>query len=159
MCPTSKNTYLCPSHTTKTHKLSTVSFNCQTFRSNKWLIHKLMEKCDITVIQETLITNYNSNELDLISEGNIAITFMLAKQCANLTGGRPSGGFAIFLRSVNNLTWETIRYTGRIIGLILETNYIQYFILNVYMNCDCRKLGIIHEYQSCVSYISNFTSE
>ena len=64
-----------------THKLRIVSFNCQSFRSNKGLIYNLMEKCDILLLQETLITDYNSNELDLIAEGNIAMTYIPAKQC------------------------------------------------------------------------------
>ena len=118
-----------------------------------------MEKCDILLLQETLITDYNSNELDLIAEGNIAMTYMPAKQCTNLSGGRPSAGLAIYWRSINNLTCETIRYTDRIIGLTLETNYFKYVILNVYMNCDCRTLESLHEYQSCISCISNFISE
>ena len=54
-----------------------------------------MEKCDILLLQETLITDYNSNELDLIAEGNIAMTYMPAKICTNSTGGRPSDGLAM----------------------------------------------------------------
>ena len=118
-----------------------------------------MEKCDILRLQETLITDYNSIELDLIAEGNIAITYVPAKQCTSLSDWRPSAGLSIYWRSINNLTCETIQYTDRIVGLTLETNYFKYVILNVYMNCDCRTLESLHEYQSCISCISNFISE
>ena len=84
---------------------------------------------------------------------------MPAKQSTNLSAGSPSGGLAIFWRSINNLTCETMRYTDRIIGLNLKTNYFRYVILNVYMNCDCRTLENLHEYQSRISCISNFISE
>ena len=47
----------------------------------------------------------------------------------------------------------------RIIGLTLETNYFKYVILNVYISCDCRTLESLHEYQSCISCVSNFISE
>ena len=87
------------------------------------------------------------------------MTYTPAKQCTNLNAGRPSGGLAIFFRSINNLTCETTRYTDRIIGLTLETNYFKYVILNVNMSCKCRTLKSLHEYQSCVSCISNFISE
>ena len=79
----------------------------------------LMEKCEMLLLQETLITDYNSNELDLIAEGNIAMTYIPAKQCY-LPAGRSSAGLTIYWRSINNLTCETIRYTDRIIGLTLE---------------------------------------
>ena len=104
-----------------THKLRNFSFNCRSFRSNKYLINKLVEKCDILLLQETLITDYIGNELDLITEGNSARTYIPAKQC-NLSVGRPSAGIAIYWRFINNLTCETIRDVDRIIGLNLETN-------------------------------------
>ena len=78
-----------------------------------------MEKCDSLLLQETLITDYNSNELDLIAESNIDMTYIPAKQC-NLSAGRPSAGLAIYWRSINNLTCEKIRYTDSIIGLPLK---------------------------------------
>ena len=91
-----------------THKLRIISFNCQSFRSNKDLIHKLMERCDIYLLQETLIKDYTSNDVDLIAEGIIAMTYIPAEQCTNPTGGRPSASLAIYWRSINNLTCETI---------------------------------------------------
>ena len=118
-----------------------------------------MEKCDILLLQATLITDYNNNELNLIAEGNIAMTYILAKQCMNLSDGRPSAGLTIHWRSINNLTRETIRNTDRIIGLTLETISFNYVIMNVYMYCDCRTLESLHEYQSCITCISNFVSE
>ena len=81
-----------------------------------------MERCDILLLQETLITYYNSIELNLVPEGNIAMSYIPAKQCTNLTAGRPSGGLAIVWRSVYNLTCQTIPYTDRILSLIPETN-------------------------------------
>ena len=73
-----------------------------------------MEKCDIVLLQETVITDYNSNELDLTAEGNIAMTCMPAEQCTNVSAGRPSAGLTIYWSSVNKLTCETIRYTDRL---------------------------------------------
>ena len=142
-----------------THKLCIVSFNYQSFRNNKDLIHKLMEKCDVLLLHETLNTEYNSNELDLIAEGHIAMTYMPAKQWSNLSAGRPSDGLAVFWRSINNVTCKTLRYTDRIIGSTLETKYFKYVILNAYMNCVCGTLESLHEYQSCIICISNFISE
>ena len=84
----------------------------------------MMEIWDILLQQETQTTDYINNQLDLITEGNIAMTSMPATQCTNLTGGRPSGGLAMFWRSTNNLTCETIRYMDLITGLTLETNYL-----------------------------------
>ena len=75
-----------------------------------------MERCDILLLQETLITDYNSNKLDLIAEGNIAMSYIPAKLCMNSTGGRPSAGPALFWRSVNKLTCKTVQYTDRIMG-------------------------------------------
>ena len=63
-----------------TRKLRIVSFNCKSFRSSKDLTNKLMEKCDILLLQEAFITDYNSNTLDLIAEGNIGMICVPAKQ-------------------------------------------------------------------------------
>ena len=84
-----------------------------------------MGRCDMLLLQQTYITDYNSNELDIIAEGNIAVSFIPAKQCTNLTVGRQSVGLAIFWRSFNNSTCKTILYTDRILSLTLETNYFK----------------------------------
>ena len=68
------------------------------------------------------------------------MTYILAKQCTNLSAGRPSGSFVIIWRSINNLTCETTQYTDRITDLTLETNYFKYVNLKVYMKCGCRML-------------------
>ena len=44
-------------------------------------------------------------------------------------------------------------------GLTLETNYFNDVILNIYLICDRRTLESLHEYQSCISWSSNFNSE
>ena len=84
---------------------------------------------------------------------------MPAKQCANPTGGRPCGGLAIYWRSDNNFIHNTKLYTDQIIGSTPETKYSKYVIVNIYMSCGCKTLKRVHEYQPCVSCISNFVSE
>ena len=77
-------------------KLRIVSFICQPMGRNKHLLHNLMEKNGVILLQETLITDDNRYELDLIAEGNIAMSHTPAKQCTNLTGGTPSGVLPYF---------------------------------------------------------------
>ena len=81
-----------------------------------------MERCDILLLQETLVTNYNGNELDLIAEGNITMSYIPAKPGTNLSGRRPPAELAMFRRSGNNFTCNTIQYTDRIMGLNFKTN-------------------------------------
>ena len=148
-----------PNPSTVMHKLRIVSFNCQSFKTNKDLSYKLMERCDFLLLQEALIIDYNSNKLYLIAEGNIGMSYIPVKLFTNLTGGRPSDGLAIFWKSVNSLTWKTIQNIGCIMGLTLEAIYFIHVILNIYMNCFRRTLESLYEYQSCISCFSNFISE
>ena len=74
--------------------LKIVSYNCQSVNTNLDIIKLLLQNCDILLLQETLLTENNSNLLGGISQNfNYAYTPSVRKPGTFV--GRSSGGLAI----------------------------------------------------------------
>ena len=84
-------------------RLRIISYIVQPFRVNKTTVKNLLEKCDIILTQESLLSALNKNELDGILQ-NIEIScYTPANLNTRLLGGRPFGGLAIIWKIKYNI--------------------------------------------------------
>ena len=140
-------------------KLRIITYNCQSFRANKQFIKTLLQKCDILLLQETLLTEHNANELDTLVDNDFIFCHTPAVTNGNFLTGRPSSGLAIYWKAMDNFKCYPIMYTDRLMALRLENSTYKCVLLNVYLNCDYRTTESLHEYQSNIGDISNFIRE
>ena len=140
-------------------KLRIITYNCQSFRSNKSVVKKLLEQSDILLIQETLLTDCNANELETVTDDRFIVEHRAAEHNGSFLTGRPSGGLAIYWKAIDNFTCKPVMYTSRIMGLVLENPTYRMVIFNVYLNCDYRTLDSLHDYQTSIGNIANFIRE
>ena len=131
-------------------KLRIITYNCQSFRSNKSVVKKLLEQSDILLIQETLLTDCNANELETVTDDRFIVEHRAAEHNGSFLTGRPSGGLAIYWKAIDNFTCKPVMYTSRIMGLVLENPTYRMVIFNVYLNCDYRTLDSLHDYQTSI---------
>ena len=76
-----------------------ISYNVQSLCSNKTTVETLLEKCDIILLQETLLSSLNVNELDDILQNNEISCHTPANLSTSSLGGSPSGGLAIMWKN------------------------------------------------------------
>ena len=115
------------------YRMRIISHTFQLFRANKTTANTLLEKCDIILVQETLLSCFNGKELDGILQ-NIEISCHTpANLSTSLIGGRPFEVFANFWKSEDNISYFLLFLTERIMGLALETTSLKYALVNGYL--------------------------
>ena len=67
--------------------LRIISYNCQSFRSNISIVKQLLEKCDVLFLHETLLTQFNANELDQLTDNNTISCFTPTTASTSSNGG------------------------------------------------------------------------
>ena len=80
-------------------RLRIISYNVQPFRANKTTVKTLLEKCDIILLQETLLSSFNVNEMDGIMRNKEISCHTLTNLSTSLLEGRPFGGLAIIWKT------------------------------------------------------------
>ena len=113
--------------------LRIISYNVQSFRANKTTVKTLIDKCDIFLLQETLLSNSKVNDLDDILQNNELSCHTLANLSTSLLGGRLFEGLAIIWKTKDNIRCFSVSLTERIISLVLKTTSLKYALLNVHL--------------------------
>ena len=131
-----------------------VSFNCYSVNSNTEVLKLLLSKCDIMLLQETLLSDDNSGILQELSE-DFDFAHVPAVRKQDNFRGRASGGLAILWRRFTNLSLTPVYFSNRIMGLRLSIGEVNYLILNVYLTCDYGTVDSLVEYKSTISQLSN----
>ena len=81
--------------------LGVITYNCHSLRANREFVKSLLQSCDILCLQETLIDDNNSSELDL--DQNFNSCYTPATRTETVFVGRSSGGLAIYWRKSKTL--------------------------------------------------------
>ena len=126
--------------------LQIFSFNCQSFRSNISIVKQLLEKCDVLFLQETLLTQFNANELDQLTDNNTIACFTPATPSTSPNGGRPRGGLAVFWKTSDTINFFPIMFTNRVMGLKVQTMSHPFVLPNTYLCCDGASHISLHEF-------------
>ena len=135
--------------------LKVISYNCQSVRAHSEIISKLLCDCDILLLQETFLSDINSDVLD-----NINLDFSAAHTPAirkiDQFYGRSSGGLAILWRKSYNMKIFPVCFNERCMGIRVEFGEISYLIINVYLNCDYGNHASLIEYKDNIAKLANF---
>ena len=140
------------------NKLRIITYNCQSFTPSIEVISDLLSRCDILLLQETLISDMNSYLLDGVDD-NFCSSYTPSSRQNNLLYGRSSGGLAIYWRRLKDIRFKPMYFSNRIMGLMLYFENLSYLICNVYCPCDYRDLDSLIEYRSTLSEIENIIHE
>ena len=139
-------------------RLKITSYNCQSIGSKIPLIESLLVNCDILLLQETLLSEYNFEQFEHIDD-NFASAFTPAERREQIFVGRSSGGLAIYWRKLSGLSCNPIFFSNRIMGLKLSAGEYTCLLLNVYCICDYRTQESLLSYKDTLAQISNICSE
>ena len=136
-------------------KLSIISYNCNSFNANTVIINELLKKCDVLCLQETLIDDNNFQVLDTLNEC-FSSAYVSATRKNDCFVGRSSGGLVIYWKNFDEVKFEPITFTNRIMGLrITFPNNTVYLILNIYCICDYGTVDALIEYKSTLADLHN----
>ena len=136
-------------------KIRVVSFNCQSFNSSKEIIKLLLDRSDILVLQETLVTDVNRESLEVFAGADFRLACVPAVRGDQTFVGRASGGMAIYYRHFTGLECDAITFSSRFQGLKLQCKDYSCLILNSYFNCDYRTNDSMMEYLNNLSVVAN----
>ena len=139
-------------------KLRILSYNCQSFNSKSESINKLLNSCDILCLQETLLNNENSVNLENLNSSFLT-AHIPAVRNPEVFRGRGSGGLAIFWRKIDNLEFSPIFISDRMMGLKIKYNNFIYILINIYCYCDYGNSDSLINYKSQLADLSNFCEE
>ena len=134
-----------------------ISFNCRSARASSDVIGLLADRCEILLLQETLLNDDNHSILNSYSDFNYAY-IPSTRQNDNFYG-RSSGGLAILWKNLNNINITPLYYSNRIMGLKLRHNDVIYIILNIYLIYDNGSTENLLEYISNLSEMNNILAE
>ena len=119
-------------------------------------IKQLLEKCDVLFLPETLLTEFNANELDQLTDNNTIACYTPAIPSTSHNEGRPKGGLAVFWKTSDTINFFPIMFTSRVFGFDVQKLSHFFVLLNVYLSCDDAFFIPLHELQSNLQDISNF---
>ena len=134
--------------------LRVISYNCQSFNSKTQIIESLLNSCDILCLQETLLNDENSSNLDKLDHNFLTAHVPAVRNLENFRG-RASGGLALFWRKSDNVKCFPVLFSDRVMGLRIHFNDINYLLLNVYCFCDYGNIDSLINYKSLMADISN----
>ena len=87
--------------------LKIISYNCQLLNANLEAVSSLLNYCDILLLQETLLTNDNSDTLENINNNFKAIQVSSVRK-SNQIYGRYSVGLEILWKKYANIKYFTV---------------------------------------------------
>ena len=132
--------------------LKIVSYNCQSLKANINIVSPLLNDCDILLLQETLLTNDNTDILENMNTNFNTINMPSVRKPGQLYG-RSSGGLAILWKKNSNFKYFPVYGSNRFIGLKIFFGEICYLLLNVYLNCDYRTVESLIEFKENLAEI------
>jgi exonuclease III len=135
-------------------KLIISSFNCKNVKSSGCEILKLCKNCDIVLLQETWLFDYDLPYLASISEDFYAKGISSIDSSSGIHTGRPYGGLAILWRKSIAGKCKLIDHDdSRIMGIEIEGDSVKLQLLNVYL-----PYSSADNYDDFVFYLSKLDS-
>ena len=141
--------------------LDIISYNCQSFRKNLEIIRALVDKCDVLLLQETLLPTH---ALDIAESLNVNYNivdyyFVPASREENCFVGRSRGGLAIIWKKTLTPLIKTHKFNDRVCGISISTQGKSFLLLNVYMPCDYRNMESLLYFRSTLADLRNILDE
>ena len=128
-----------------------MSYNCRGLRNPT--VSTLLEKCDLILLQETLITKQDLGAINSLSPLFQGLGASPTDASKGIIKGRPQGGVAILWRKIFSQYINEIELDlDWLIGVSIKfPNCAEFYVFNVYMPFQCNaneekfleKLGII----------------
>ena len=125
-----------------------ITSNVQSFCANKTTVKTLLEKRDIILQKETLLSSFSVNEQDGLMQNNEISCHTPANLNTRLIGGRPSGGLTIIWKIKDNISCFPVFLTEMIMSLVLKTALLKYALLNVYLTQKQSTAQYLQDYKS-----------
>ena len=94
-----------------------ISYRVQSFCANKSTVKTPLEKCDIILLQETLLSAFNVNEVDGILQNNEISCYTTVNISNSLLRGRPFRGLGIIWKTKDKISGFSAFLTEKIMGL------------------------------------------
>ena len=144
-------------------KIRISSFNCEGFKYRNYdYIKNIFEKCDILLLQETWLYNFQFNEYNkVLNRCNYhSVSAMDETNIGRI--GRPYGGCAIIWHSKLELTFTPITTNStRICAVSVTSDNVKIIIISVYMPTDedinfIPYGDVLDEISSIISSYDNF---
>ena len=135
-------------------KLRIISYNCQSFNTKSVIIKNLLESSDILCLQETFITDENSENFGKL-DSNFVFDYTPAIRKPGVISGRPSAGLALFWRKSNDLQFFPVKLSDRFMGLKIICNKVTYLLINIYCYCDYGDMDSLIKYKTQMAELSN----
>jgi exonuclease III len=119
-------------------------------------INKLLQQCDILLVQETWLHDWELNKLS--DDDAISILGVSGMDPQQLLVGRPHGGCAVLFHSSLKISIASVQTNScRMFACVVNViNSIKFLIFNVYMPCDSvtnvdAYMDIMNEIESIIS--------
>ena len=140
--------------------LKITSFNCAGFKYRNFSYLKdIFNKCDILILQETWLYNFEFSEFINVLPGCQYHAISSMNETDVGRAGRPFGGNAILWHSNLALTFTPINtISNRICSVQVKSNNFNFVIINVYMPCDDNSDSNVCMYGDVLSEISSIVS-
>ena len=94
-------------------------------------------------LQETLLTQFNANELHHLTHINTIACFATATPSTSPKGGRPKDGLAVFWKTSDTTNFFSFMFTSRVMGLKVQALSHSFVLLNVCLCCDDASLILL----------------
>ena len=128
--------------------LKVVSYNCNSIRKKVDIIRRLLNNCDILVCQEIILLEEDSDFVHGISDEYHAHVVPSKPSSSHLNEGRPFGGMVIFYRKLLNIKLNVIANHEHFNVYTINSNFLNFHLVNVYLPCDSRSAESLSSYQS-----------
>ena len=92
--------------------LRVISYNCQYFCSNISIVKQLLGKYDVFFLHEILLTQFDANELDQLTENSTIACFTAVTPSTSPNSGRLVGGLAVFSKTSDTINFFPIVFTS-----------------------------------------------
>ena len=95
------------------------------------MVKQLFVKYYEFFLQETLLTQFNTNKLDQLTENNTKACFTWATPSTYPNRGRHTGVLAVFWKTIDTIIFFPLMFTNRVKGLKVQT-LSHYFLCLVF---------------------------
>ena len=111
--------------------LKVISYNCFSLKKNVDLIKILLKKCDILMLQETLLTEDNISYVSNYDKDFTCSHTLSDDPRIKGLEGRQKGGLSIYWRKKYNKFITPILFSDRIMYLKIKTDHTVTHLMNI----------------------------
>lgn len=133
--------------------VSLCTYNCNSFRNNRFIIEELMLSNDIILLQELMLLSEDVHLVKALSTDWDSIVTVKDRSKEGILEGRPSKGVAILWKKNLTKFIRPIYHDDRIIGITIDSGEACILLLNVYLPYYDKSNFSISEYLNTLSLI------